>query len=122
MKRRQEEAERALDFFFPKFTRRHPKNECPLNVIEVCLVCEENHATNKCPFPGLKVVYQGEEGGGEQLYLINERRPQGPRPYQQGMQGASYSYYHPNQNETLPPWCSSTHPSWSTPSPWPYAP
>jgi len=63
IKRKQEEAERALAIFFPRCTRRHPKNEFPLNSIEVCLVCEENHSTDKCPsLPRLKVVYQGVEG------------------------------------------------------------
>jgi hypothetical protein len=38
------------------------------------------------------------------------------------MQGASYSYYNPNQNASIPPWCPPTHPSWSTPSPWSFAP
>jgi len=63
IKRKQGEAERALAIFFPRCTRRHPRNECPLNSIEVCLVYEENHVTDKCPsLPGLKAVYQGVEG------------------------------------------------------------
>ena len=62
VKRKQEEAERTLDIFFPRCTRKHPRNECPLNFIEVFLVCEENYAIEKCPsLPGLKVVYQGGE-------------------------------------------------------------
>lgn len=84
-----EEEERSLAIFFPRCTKRHPKNECPLNVIEDCLVCEENHAIEKFPsLPGLKVVYQGVGGGvgSEQLFFINQIKPQGPRPYQQGMQ------------------------------------
>jgi len=61
IKRKQEEAKRALAIFCPKCTRRHPINECPLNVIEVYSVCEENHATYKWPsFLSLKYVYQGE--------------------------------------------------------------
>ena len=63
IKRKQEEAERALAIFCPRCTRRHPRNECPLNCIKICLVYEENHSTNKCPsLPRLKVVYQGVEG------------------------------------------------------------
>jgi len=68
IKRRQEEAKRALAIFFPKCTRRHPRNECPLNVIEVCSVCEANHSKDKFPLTRLKVVYQGAEGGAEQLF------------------------------------------------------
>lgn len=46
----------------------------------------KNHYTDKCPsLLGLKVVYQGTEEVTEQLCYINQRRPQGPRPYQQGM-------------------------------------
>jgi len=82
IKRQQEEAERALAIFCPICTRRHPRNECPLNSIAICSVYEENHSTAKCPsLPRLKVVYQGVEGVTEQLFYINQRRPHGPRPY-----------------------------------------
>ena len=93
IKRKQEEAKRALAIFFPRCTRRHPRNECPLNSIEVCSVYEEDHSTDKCPsLPGLKAVYQGAEGVSEQIYYINQRRLHGHRPYQQGMQGTSQAY------------------------------
>jgi len=106
IKRTQEEVERALAIFYPRFTRRHPRNEFPLNLIEIFLFCDENHSTDKCPsLPRLKAVYQGTEGVNEQLYYINQRRSHGPRPYHQGMQGSSYSYYHPNQNTSIPSWC-----------------
>jgi len=42
IKRKQEEVERALAIFFPRCTRRHLRNECPLNCIDICSVCEEN--------------------------------------------------------------------------------
>lgn len=90
IKRKQKEAERAFSIFCPRWTRRHPRNECPLNFIEVFSICEEDHSTDKCPsFPRLKAVYQGAEGATEQLYFMNQRRLHGPRPYQQGMQGTS---------------------------------
>ena len=73
IKRKQEEVERALAIFFPRFIRRHPRNECSLNSIRVCSICEENHSTNKFPsLPGLKVVYQGAEGATEQIYYIDQ--------------------------------------------------
>lgn len=60
IKRKKEEAERALAIFFPRCTRRHPSNECPLNLIEICLVYQEIHSIDKCPsLPRLKFVYQG---------------------------------------------------------------
>lgn len=88
IKRKQQEAERALAIFCPRCTRKHPRNECPLHSIEVCLVCEEDHPTNQCPsLLRNKAAYQGAEGATEPLYLMNQRRPHGPIPYQQGMQG-----------------------------------
>jgi len=44
IKREKEEAKRALAIFCPKCTRTHPRNECPLNVIDVSSVYEENHS------------------------------------------------------------------------------
>jgi len=83
IKRKKEEVEKALAIFFPRCTRRHPRNECPLNLIEIFSIYEENHSTDKCPsLPGLKYVYQGIEGVNEQLCYVNQRRPHEPRPYQ----------------------------------------
>ena len=115
IKRKQEEAERALAFFFPRYTKRHLINECSLNLIDMFSVYEENHSTKKCPsLPGSKAVYQGTERVIEQLCYINQIRPQGPRQYEQGMKGVSYSYYNPNHNASIPPWCPPAYPSWST--------
>ena len=97
--------------FFPRCTRRHPRNECPLESTEVCSICEENHSIDKCPFlPRFKSMYQGAEVVTKQTYYINQRRLHGPRPYQQGMQGTSQAYYNPNQVTSIPSWappCSS---------------
>lgn len=63
IKRKQEEAQRYLFIFYPKCTRRHTINECPLNFIGDCLVYEENHYIDKFPYiPRLKDVYQGAQG------------------------------------------------------------
>jgi len=48
--RKEEELKRALIIFFPKCTRTNPRNECPLNVIEACSICEEKHSIEKCPY------------------------------------------------------------------------
>ena len=104
IERNQEKEKSPLAIFFPRCTKRHPINQCPLNVIEVCYVCEENHETGKCTsLLGLEDVYQGEESSLDQFWFINKRMPQGPRPYQQGMQGAHYYYYNPNQTTPLQP-------------------
>ena len=98
IQRKQEEAERALAIFFPRCTRKHPNNECPLHSIEVCFVCENDHPTDQCPsLPRIKAAYQRTKGATESLYFMNQRRPHGPGPYQQGMQGTSQTYYNPNQ-------------------------
>ena len=47
--------------------------------------------------------------------------PQGPHPYQQGMEGVPYSYYHENQNEPFEAWYSYNPPSWPTPTSCPYS-
>ena len=108
-----------MAIFCPRCTRKHPKNECPLHSVEVCFVCEEDHPTNQCPtLPGFKAMYQGTEAPTEPLYFLNQRRPHGPRPYQQGMQGTFQAYYSPNQSAPMPSWGPPTHPSWSVPPPW----
>eukprot|EP00253_Pinus_taeda_P019096 PITA_19096 len=89
IKRKQNEAKRALAVFCPRCTRRHPRNECSLNCIELC--------------------------------YINQRRPPGPRPFQQVLQGSSRAYYNPNQNTATPSWGPPANPSWYTPPPWAYA-
>jgi len=80
IKRKQEEEEKCLAILCHRCIRKHPRNECPLNLIEVFLVCEDNHAIDKCPLlPRLKFVYQGEEVGPKKLCFIKQRRSQGPR-------------------------------------------
>ena len=86
IQQKKEEAERDLAIFYPRCMRNHPKNECPLHSVEVCFFCEGTHHTNQCPtLLGFKSMYQGTEATTEPLYFLNQRRPQGPRPYQQGM-------------------------------------
>jgi len=47
IKTKQDEEERDLAMFCPTCTRRHPRNECLLNFIEIHSVYDENHSTNK---------------------------------------------------------------------------
>jgi hypothetical protein len=49
IKQKQAEAKKALSIFCPKCRDKHPKRECPLNSVQVCLICELDHPTNKCP-------------------------------------------------------------------------
>jgi len=102
IKMKQEEVERALPIFCPRCTRNHLRNACPLHSIEVCLVYEEDHPMSEClSLPIIKVIYQGAEEATKPLYFINQRMPSGPRPYQQGMQWTSQTYYNPNQATSM---------------------
>ena len=39
--------------------KMHPLRECPLNVVSICGLCEDNHYAEDCPsFPGLQVVFK----------------------------------------------------------------
>lgn len=72
IKRKQEEVERVLYIFFPSCTKRHPRNDCPLNFKEVYYVYEENHAIDKhSSLSCLKYIDQGVKDGSKQLSHIN---------------------------------------------------
>jgi hypothetical protein len=49
IKKKQEEEGKALAIFCPRCTKRHHRNECPLDLIDVCGICEEAHATDNVP-------------------------------------------------------------------------
>jgi hypothetical protein len=58
-KRKKEEIDLALAIFCSRCRKKHPLWECPLDNVEVCGICEKNHATKYCPsLPELKAVYQ----------------------------------------------------------------
>jgi hypothetical protein len=123
IQKKQEEAKRDLVIFCPRCLKKHPRNECPMHSLEVCFVCEEYHPTDQCPsLPRIKAAYQRAKGATESLYYMNQRRPHGPRSYQQEMQGIPETYYDPYQAIFMPSWDPPAHPSWSTPPPWSYSP
>jgi len=47
IQKKQEEAKRALVIFYPRCTRKHPRNKCPMHSLEVCFICEEYHPTDQ---------------------------------------------------------------------------
>jgi len=54
---KQEESERFLAIFCPRCTGWHPRNECPLNCIEIFSYYEDNHSGEKFPsLPRLKAI------------------------------------------------------------------
>ena len=51
--------DKAMETFFPKCRHKHPLQECMLNSIDICALCEQRHATKDCPLLScLKAVYE----------------------------------------------------------------
>lgn len=74
LKMKRQEPEKALAFFFPKCRKKHEKNECPLDAIEVYGILSDKHPCDKFPFlPPLKCVLTGETPReiGEPLFYMN---------------------------------------------------
>jgi hypothetical protein len=60
LKMRREEDEKALVVLCPKFKKKHEKNECPLDTVEICGIYSDKHPTDKFPFLSpLKSVLTG---------------------------------------------------------------
>ena len=58
-KKRQEEEDQALAIICPKCIKRHPLKSFPLDRVEVCLLCDQEHPTKDCPsLLGLKAIYE----------------------------------------------------------------
>ena len=75
IKQKQPEVEKALSIFYPKCRDKLPKRECPLNSVQVCLICELDHPTDKCPsLPGVKASMKVTNEEVETAYLITHRR------------------------------------------------
>ena len=56
IKNKREDIERDFTIFCPKCTKKHPRNEFPLNNKNVCAIFENPHPTNKFPYLlGIKV-------------------------------------------------------------------
>jgi hypothetical protein len=81
IKRKQNQVEKSLAIIYPKCTKNHARNECPLNNIEVYGICEKNHQTSQRPsIPCSKDMYvKGSEENMEWLSFINQRRQGSPR-------------------------------------------
>jgi hypothetical protein len=63
IKNKQEEENASLEICYPQCRKKHPKKECPNNVIEICGLCTKYHPTNDFPsLPRLKYIFKG---GGE---------------------------------------------------------
>jgi hypothetical protein len=75
-KQKQEEQGKVLAIYCPKCRKKHAPRECPLDKIQVCGLCTDNHATDD--YPRLKELQDThiEEGQGmESLYYLAPRKP-----------------------------------------------
>ena len=48
-KKKNEEQDEILAILSPKCRQKNALRECPLQGIQVCGICTENHATENCP-------------------------------------------------------------------------
>jgi hypothetical protein len=120
IKQKQAEAEKALSIFCPKCKDKHLKRECPLNSVQICLICELDHPTDKCTsLLGVKASMKATNEEAEAIYLITQRRQWQPRG--QGMNSqfspTTINYWNnqlpygqmnvPPPNQILPPYQDS---------------
>lgn len=112
-KQKQMEVEKTMSIFFPQCKKKNPLKECPLNIVETCVICERSNSTSTCPYlPRLKEVLQGENEEVDQMYFMGERKPWQPRPQNmnQGMPQDLSQYFN---NLIFGPQSVPFSPSWS---------
>lgn len=74
--KKQEEEEQTMSIFCPKCRKKYILRECPLDNIQVCGICIENHSIDNCP--NLKEFQMNlieELQGIDYLYYMAPRRP-----------------------------------------------
>jgi hypothetical protein len=49
IKRKQNQVEKSLAIIYPKCTKNHARNECPLNTMEICGICAIKNKISQCP-------------------------------------------------------------------------
>jgi hypothetical protein len=110
-KQKREEQEKIFSIWCPSCRKKHGKGECPLNKVQVCGLCTDNHATDDCPrLKELQATHIEEGQGMESLYYLAPRRPW--QPCFTGMsqnftpQQFPQNFQNPIQN------------SWNAPMPW----
>ena len=66
----------ALAIFCSRCKKKHPIKRCPLNSINVCGVCAEDHTMEDNPsLPGLQAIYKG---ANEPIAQQGQRKPWQP--------------------------------------------
>jgi hypothetical protein len=80
IKQKQEESKQALCIFCPKSRKKNPPRECPLNSVQVCLICDLDRATDQfLSLPRVKASMKATNEEAEVVYLITQRRQWQPR-------------------------------------------
>lgn len=73
------EVEKSLAFFFSRCKQKHPPRESPLNSVEICSLCENEHPTQICPslpeLKEMKVVIQAPDEEFNSTYFIASKIP-----------------------------------------------
>lgn len=92
------EQEQALAIFCSECRKKDPLRECPLDSVQVCGLCIENHSTENClRLKELKMNPMEEVKGTKGFYYVAPRRYWQPRIPQQNLQ------QFPQQNYPYPP-------------------
>lgn len=111
-KKRQEEEDQIMAVFCPKCQKKHALKDYPLENIQVCAFCTENHDIFHC-FK-VKILQNCNVEANidmENVYFMAAKRPWQPRPPPPGM--------FPNQNLQFPAQDQMyAQNSWNVPMPW----
>jgi hypothetical protein len=75
-KQKQLEDDKELVFFYLKCRTKHSSREFPVNVDEVCRICDQYHPIKSCPYlPRIKVVYRGTSEETKPTYFLTSKKP-----------------------------------------------
>ena len=111
-RKRQEEEDQLMAVFCPKCRKKHALKDCPLENIQVCAFCTENHDIFHCS--KVKVLHNCNvvaNADMENVYYMGAKRPWQPKLAPQGM--------FPNQNLQFPVHDQMyAQNSWNVPMPW----
>ena len=111
-KKRQEEEDQMMAIFCPNWQKKHALKDYPLENIQVCSFCTENH--DIFHYSKVKILQNCNVVANtdmENVYFMGEKRPWQPKPPPQGM--------FPNQNLQFPVHDQMyAQNSWNVPMPW----
>jgi hypothetical protein len=80
VKKKKEEEKVVVYIFCPRCRKKHASKECPLDNVQVCAICVEDHETENCPsLPGLKAIYKENREVAEPSFQAALKKPWNPR-------------------------------------------